>query len=141
MSYLRGKRWRNDINQESFEDQVLDCEVYIIYDGKVQEVRNGEYVPVQNCRDHYITVTGIREYDGTDGEHQIMLEISTWGKKYYMDYDDYKAFIELQKEDSGFLNHMWENAYNNILYIKEEKINEHKTTNNGSYTMSVLSHR
>ncbi len=82
--------------------------------------RNGEYVFVQNCQDHYVTVTGIREYDGTDGEHQIMLEISTWGKKYYMDYNEYKTFIELQKEDSGFLNHIWENAYNNILYIKEE---------------------
>ena len=82
--------------------------------------RNGEYIFVQNCQEHYVTVTGIREYDGTDGEHQIMLEISTWGKKYYMDYAEYKAFIELQKEDSGFLNHMWENAHNNILYIKEE---------------------
>lgn len=82
--------------------------------------RNGEYVPVQNCRDHYVTVTGIREYDREDGKHQIMLEISTWGKKYYMDYDEYKAFIELQKEDSGLLNHMWENMYNNILHIREE---------------------
>lgn len=82
--------------------------------------QNGEYVFVQNCQEHYVTVTGIREHDGEDGEHQIMLEISTWGKKYYMDYDEYKAFIALQKENSGILNQMWEDVYNNVLYIKEK---------------------
>lgn len=103
------------------EDDEEENEVVIKRGIPFYKYQNGQYVFVQNCQEHYVTVTGIREYDGTDGEHQIMLEISTWGKKYYMDYDEYKAFIELQKKDSGFLNQMWENAYNNILYIKEEE--------------------
>ncbi|MBP3487772.1 MAG: hypothetical protein J6K53_05190 [Roseburia sp.] len=103
------------------EDDEEENEVVIKRGIPFYKYQNGQYVFVQNCQEHYVTVTGIREYDGTDGEHQIMLEISTWGKKYYMDYDEYKAFIELQKKDSGLLNQMWENAYNNILYIKEEE--------------------
>lgn len=56
-------------------------------------------------KNHYITVTGLKE-DGVAGN--IWMEVSSWGKKYYMRYDDYIHFIS---------NH---NAtFSNILYIYE----------------------
>lgn len=83
------------------------------------ELKDGEYVFNQDCQDHYITVTGIIEHEQQAGKHRTMLEISTWGEKYYIDYDEYLAFIDRQKKDNGIVNAIKENALNNILYIEK----------------------
>lgn len=85
---------------------------------KLYTVKGGEYCIEQETSDHYVTVTGLIEYE-EGGEHKTMLEISTWGGMRYIDYDEYMAFIERQKEGSGVINQVVENALNNILYIEK----------------------
>lgn len=79
----------------------------------------GEYVATKMTHNHYVTVTGIIEYENQDETHQTMLEISSWGEKYYMDYDEYMDFIERQKEGTSIANWAWENGLNNILHIEK----------------------
>jgi hypothetical protein len=45
----------------------------------------------QNVNGHYIMVTGIIKDDVTG---QIMLRISSWGKQYYINYEEYRDYIE-----------------------------------------------
>ena len=55
---------------------------------------------------HYMAVTGIIEYSDEIADrirHQRMLEISSWGKKYYIDFDEYAPFMS---------------PFTNILYIQ-----------------------
>lgn len=49
------------------------------------------YKPVkQDINGHYVTVTGIRK----DPNHRsIMLHISSWGKPYYINYEEYREYI------------------------------------------------
>lgn len=79
----------------------------------------GEYVATKMTHNHYVTVTGIIEYENQDETHQTMLEISSWGEKYYVDYDEYMDFIERQKEGTSIANWAWENGLNNILHIEK----------------------
>lgn len=59
-----------------------------------------------HTKDHYVTVTGM--YD--DGE-KIMLEISSWGRRYYIDFDEYTTYV---KENDNTL-------FSNILYIEAKE--------------------
>ena len=40
---------------------------------------------------HYVTVTGVMEDEIMD---KILLRVSSWGKKYYIDYDQYIEYME-----------------------------------------------
>jgi hypothetical protein len=64
-------------------------------------------------------VTGVEEYivsangekkDNADSQNKIMLEISSWGKKYYVNYNDYRDYVK--KNDNYY--------FSNILYIKKK---------------------
>jgi hypothetical protein len=46
---------------------------------------------VQNINGHYVTVTGLIK-DELAG--LIMLRISSWGKQYYINYEEYRDYIE-----------------------------------------------
>ncbi len=48
-------------------------------------------VKQNNINGHYITVTGIIKDEITG---QIMLRISSWGKQYYINYEEYRDYIE-----------------------------------------------
>jgi len=48
-------------------------------------------VKQQNVNSHYVTVTGILKDDVTG---RIMLRISSWGKQYYINYEEYRDYIE-----------------------------------------------
>lgn len=61
------------------------------------------FTQVNSVKDHYINVTGIIET-----ENSTMLEISSWGKRYYIDYNEYRDFV--RKHDNYL--------FSNILYIK-----------------------
>ena len=54
---------------------------------------------------HYITITGIM-IDGVKG--QTILEISSWGYKFYISYEEYIAFVD---KNSNYI-------FNNIVYIE-----------------------
>jgi len=50
------------------------------------------YKPVQqNINGHYVTVTGLIKDEVAE---RIMLRISSWGKKYYINYEEYRDYIE-----------------------------------------------
>ena len=67
------------------------------------------YRQVLTVRAHYVTVTGIvQENDDEEG----LLEISSWGKKYYIKWKEYDILIH-----TLFLG----TILGNILYIKENK--------------------
>lgn len=67
-------------------------------DGKLK------FKPVTQTKDHYVTITGILETDKL-----TMLEISSWGKKYYVNWEEYKKYVK--KCDNYY--------FSNILYIKK----------------------
>ena len=54
-------------------------------------------------KDHYVTVTGVME-----DESRTLLEISSWGKRYYIDFDEYTAYV---KKCDNYI-------FSNILYIR-----------------------
>ncbi|NLO09845.1 MAG: hypothetical protein GX129_08290 [Clostridiales bacterium] len=56
-----------------------------------------------NVNSHYVTVTGIYYIEGyekknqeklSNGKRKIMLSISSWGKPYYIDYNEYRDYID-----------------------------------------------
>lgn len=66
------------------------------------KMRNGQYLPAAKTKAHYVTVTG------RDG---IYLQISSWGKEYYIDIREYREYV---KSCSSSL-------VSNIICIKEKK--------------------
>ncbi|MBO4862874.1 MAG: hypothetical protein J5517_00765 [Eubacterium sp.] len=62
------------------------------------------FKPVTKTKDHYVTVTGVEE-----GEHTF-LEISSWGKKYYINFDEYLEYVK--KNDNFY--------FSNILYVSRK---------------------
>ncbi len=70
---------------------------------KTQEAGKLIFKPVQRTKDHYMIITGVLEGEKT------MLEISSWGTKYYISFDEYKKYI---KKCDNYL-------FSNILYIKK----------------------
>ena len=69
---------------------------------------NNTFKKAASIKSHYMVITGIIRYtdnvvNKNKNRYRIMLEISSWGKKYYIDYDEYN-------EKTSF--------YSNILYIR-----------------------
>ncbi|MBR1817057.1 MAG: hypothetical protein IJ763_10240 [Lachnospiraceae bacterium] len=76
------------------------------------------FTPATQTKDHYVNVTGVYETikkpadilkntSDKDKQCTIYLEISSWGRKYYINYAEY---IEYIKKHDNFL-------FSNILYI------------------------
>jgi len=59
------------------------------YNDDLNEMR--QYTKKRTVNGHYMTITGIT-CDNLAG--RIMLCISSWGKKYYIDYDEYRDYID-----------------------------------------------
>ena len=86
---------------------------------------DGSYEKSSGMRDHYVTVTGWEPpgsagsgapggADG-DGHRQHvagMMEISSWGERYYVSFGEYREFV---RKNDNFL-------FSNILYIKRKKV-------------------
>ena len=72
--------------------------VWSLYSRK-KEIRLYELSQTQNdfiCKgahtnNHYVTVTGIVE--DPSSLHKRMIEISSWGKRFYIDYDEYLEYV------------------------------------------------
>lgn len=56
---------------------------------------NGSYIQ-KNDKDkvssHYVVATAIYEQEQANGSYRRMVEVSSWGKRYYIDYDEYLDF-------------------------------------------------
>lgn len=61
-----------------------------------------------NFRSHYVTVTGLVI---DDEKHETWLEVSSWGKRYFIDYDQYMDFIDKKSLP----------LFSNILYISKKE--------------------
>ncbi|SDB54945.1 hypothetical protein SAMN02910298_02813 [Pseudobutyrivibrio sp. YE44] len=42
---------------------------------------------------HYVMITGILEDSNPESKHPRMLEISSWGQRFYIDYDEYLDYV------------------------------------------------
>lgn len=62
----------------------------------------------QSCTSHYVVITGIQKA----GE-RIMLEISSWGDKYYVDYAEYL----MANESGSIINKCINNKFSSIVQI------------------------
>lgn len=60
-------------------------------------------VPHKKCTEHYVTVTGML-IDRIS--KQTILEVSSWGRKYYMSYEEYYNYAESYKLLDGYASNM-----------------------------------
>ena len=74
------------------------------FEKKNSKIEN-EFVPRTHTKDHYVTITGVLEF-----EDRTMLEISSWGRKYYVNWDEYYNYVK--KHDNFY--------FSNILYIRKK---------------------
>ena len=70
------------------------------------------YKQVTETKDHYVTITGVIEAKKQDDKDITLLEISSWGKKYYVNYAEYQNFV--RHNDNYY--------FSNILYIKKKPL-------------------
>jgi len=65
------------------------------YDGTLNELYQYDENDKRSTKinGHYMTITGIIK-DKLSTKHNIMLRISSWGNLYYVDYDEYREYIE-----------------------------------------------
>lgn len=94
------KEKRMRILQGSLEDGypvILSLGARILPFGKLKGVtfytyENGRLKPaVTDVRRHFVTVTGIRYPE--DITEPVLLEISSWGRKYYINYEELTAYM------------------------------------------------
>ena len=79
-----------------------------LYEYKVDNyVENEENYKVKS---HYVVATAIYEQEQADGSYRRMVEVSSWGERYYIDYDEYLDFVvTFYQEDSEYralVNHL-----------------------------------
>jgi hypothetical protein len=70
------------------------CEIdYVEKSDQKREVQKPYYYKAvkQDINGHYVTVTGLIKDDITG---RIMLRISSWGKLYYINYEEYRDYID-----------------------------------------------
>ncbi len=73
----------------------------------LQPQTNNPYNLVKDAgpvRGHYVTITGMMS---DDISNKKILEISSWGKKYYIDYDEYMDYVDAESS----------HLFSNIVYI------------------------
>ena len=81
-----------------FKKEKINLYTRTEHDGK------SVFKQTSKTKDHYMIITGVLEGEKT------MLEISSWGKKFYINFQDYMYYIK--KCDNSF--------FSNILYIKKK---------------------
>ena len=62
----------------------------------------------QQCHSHYVSVTGVCEKQNDDGSVRRLIEISSGGKRYYVDYDEYKKFAKIGSSSECVPNKIFE---------------------------------
>ena len=81
-----------------FKKEKINLYTRAEHDGK------SVFKQTSRTKDHYMIITGVLEGEKT------MLEISSWGSKYYISFNEYLHYIK--KNDNSF--------FSNILYIKKK---------------------
>lgn len=84
--------------------------LYVTYLDKNGSIENGNLryslKRKGSTKDHYVTITGLLEDD-----EKTYFEISSWGRRYYIDYDEYTEYV---KKNDNYI-------FSNILWIRKKK--------------------
>ncbi|MCM1084697.1 MAG: hypothetical protein NC428_14630 [Clostridium sp.] len=67
----------------------------------------------ESVKSHYVVATAIYEQEQADGSYRRMVEVSSWGERYYIDYDEYLDFAKANGIDK-----IKNNVGSNIMEIK-----------------------
>lgn len=93
--------WTKGINQYDTMKEMLGNNIPVIMgiyskrnELKLYEFDSGKYVEYWGVSDHYVVVTAVYEKQQGDGSVKRMVEVSSWGKKLYFDYDEYLDFAK-----------------------------------------------
>ncbi|RKM56531.1 hypothetical protein D6853_07015 [Butyrivibrio sp. X503] len=66
------------------------------------EPSTGEYSKVDGASSHYVTATAIYEETDDNGNLRRMVEISSWGQTFYVDYDQYIEVVSDARINNPF---------------------------------------
>ncbi len=77
--------WHNGVWADSTTKVRLPFRTY--------NMEQGLYEDWKGAASHYVIITAVYESIDTSGNMKRMLEISTWGEKAYVDYDEYIEYV------------------------------------------------
>ncbi|MDE5872805.1 MAG: hypothetical protein K2H07_02720, partial [Lachnospiraceae bacterium] len=84
----------------------------------------GTYVKKYNddeVNNHYVVATAIYEQEQADGSYRRMVEVSSWGKRYYIDYDEFLDFVmtlyQENPEYRALVNHLKESDIDGEAFV------------------------
>ncbi|MBQ7658250.1 MAG: hypothetical protein IJS16_04630 [Butyrivibrio sp.] len=86
--------WNNGVNP-----LAKDVVPYYTYDDTTNTY---DVAPEKGAASHYVVATGLYEKVNDDGSVKRTVEISTWGRKRYVDYDEYVNFVSGTGENCFF---------------------------------------
>ena len=72
------------------------------YDEAKGEYYHNPNAPANGAASHYVIATGIYEDVDDKGKLRRMIEISSWGTKYYVDYDQYIDVVSKNRDNELF---------------------------------------
>ncbi len=107
---IRGRK--KELPLYTLEYQTEKSDAFSANENTGFEKNEVNFCQVNSVKDHYVNVTGIYHFkDNVENSIITMLEISSWGKKFYINYDEYINFV---KKYDNFL-------FSNILYIRPKR--------------------
>ena len=79
--------------KEEYEAEAKDKGLYVkMYTNDTEIPREKNYVQdINTFDDHYVTVTGVIR---NTIEDRIWLQVSSWGRKFYIDYNEYLYYMQ-----------------------------------------------
>ncbi|MCM1084699.1 MAG: hypothetical protein NC428_14640, partial [Clostridium sp.] len=97
-------KWYNGVNQYDTMKKMLADNTPVIWglysvrkELTLYRYEKGAYVK-ENDNDvvnsHYVVATAIYEQEQADGSYRRMVEVSSWGERYYIDYDEFLDFTK-----------------------------------------------
>ncbi len=96
--------WYKGIDQYDTMKQMLGNNIPVIIsiysrnELNFYEFKDGGYVDYDSVTGHYVVATAVYEKQQSDGSLKRMVEVSSWGKRLYFDYDEYldctKSFLQ-----------------------------------------------
>ncbi|MCM1084530.1 MAG: hypothetical protein NC428_13780, partial [Clostridium sp.] len=93
--------WYNGVNQYDTMKKMLADNTPVIWglysvrkELMFYRYEKGAYVEEKYVNSHYVVATAIYEQEQADGSYRRMVEVSSWGKRYYIDYDEFLDFTK-----------------------------------------------
>ena len=94
-------------------EQMLDADIPVIwglYSFKNRltlyqvDKETGEFKESKTVNSHYVNAISVRRNSRGDALHRIMIEVSSWGRRYYIDFDEYLAYAKQSFASKYFSN-------------------------------------